>query len=94
MAGSTTLTEAFMRFGAFEGDCVMRGLLDDEDDVDEPVRRFVIVGAERAELDVWIGGWLACDDFKSDVSNGEGEVVDAVPACCCTSVSDSSAVDF
>lgn len=82
---SATLTEALMRlFCAFEDDCVMRGLLDDDDEDDdfdgEPIRRLVIVGAERAVLDGWIGVWLACDDFKSDVSNGDG--VDDVPACC------------
>lgn len=71
----TTLTEALMRlFCAFVDDCVMRGLLDDDDVDGEPVRRLVMVGADRAVLDGVIGDWLACDDFKSDVSNGDGVV--------------------
>jgi hypothetical protein len=84
-----TLTEALMRlFCAFVDDCVMReGLLDDDDD--EPVRRVVIVGDERAVLGGWTGAWLACDDFKSDVSNGDGDD-DDVPGCWAASRSASS----
>lgn len=81
-------TEAVMRVVcAIVGDCVMR----EDDDVDEPVRRLVIVGAERAVLDGWIGVELACDDFKSDVSNGDGDDDVDVPAC--RAVSRSSMVD-